>query len=199
MQHERSDSECLHYRTSFDSAFEYIYPSGVFTKLTWLRCDWYHAKLLLFRCTFCVHHNTPVCSVIRSHTHIHLISYCMFFSVSVSLCFSLSLSDSVSVSLCLSPCLSVCLSLSLSVCLSVSPFFPFLLITNYHFSSSFFRYCFHNPSNTDMHYRIFNVRMCSFCMRIHTCPPERFRASSSQRTFVEFADYYNFRDANPST
>ena len=28
--------------------------------------------------------------------------------------------------------------------------------------------CFQNPGNSDMDYRIFNLCMCSFCMRIHT-------------------------------
>ena len=29
-------------------------------------------------------------------------------------------------------------------------------------------WCFHNPPNSDMDYRIFNMQMWSFCLRIHT-------------------------------
>ena len=44
--------------------------------------------------------------------------------------------------------------------------------------------CFHNPSNTDMNYRTFNMRMCSFCMRIYT---RRTSVYGLIRTFVESA------------
>ena len=123
---------------------------------------------------------------------------CLCLSLFLSV--SLSLSDSVSVSLCLSPCLSVCLCLCLSVCLSLSPFFPFLLITNYHFFS-FFSF----PVIVSIIHRTltcttgFLTCVCALFACVYTLPPERFRASSSQRTFEEFADYHNFRDANPST
>ena len=33
-------------------------------------------------------------------------------------------------------------------------------------------WCFHSPPNSDMDYRIFNMCMWSFCMRIHTGDPQ---------------------------
>ena len=104
--------------------------------------------------------------------------YSIVYQLSLSVCLSVCLCLSVSLSLSLS--LSVCLCLC--VCLSPPPFsFRLLRLLSY----SLF-WCFQNPPNSDMNYRIVNVRVWSFCMCIHTgdlglwSHPKDFCAEKSQ-------------------
>ena len=46
-------------------------------------------------------------------------------------------------------------------------------------------WCFYNPSNSDMDYRIFNVRMWSFCFHLHAGPTIFHFQSSASSSCLE--------------